>query len=340
MCGQGVAASLTFMEIEQFAQVFERLAGNIESVIVGKRGVVEGCLIALLAGGHVLLEDVPGVGKTMMARTMARTLGASYKRIQFTPDLLPSDVTGTVVFDQNANRDGRGSDGRVGDFVFREGPVFSHVVLADEINRASPKTQSALLECMEEGTVTADLKTHHLPLPFFVIATQNPTEYEGVYPLPESQLDRFAMRLAIGYPSPASERELMRRQRVRHPIEDLGSVTDVEEVRQMQGVVRAVAFHDDLYDYVLRLANATRNHRQLLLGLSPRGCLMLSRAAQALAASRRRDYATPDDVKAVAVPVIAHRLIAHPEARMSGVAADHLVEDLLRTVPVETPKNA
>jgi MoxR-like ATPase len=335
MLGAGRRGFSYFMEIEQFAQVFERLAGNIESVIVGKRGVVEGCLIALLAGGHVLLEDVPGVGKTMMARTLARTLGASYKRIQFTPDLLPSDVTGTVVFDHNANRDGRG-----GDFVFREGPVFSHVVLADEINRASPKTQSALLECMEEGTVTADLKTHHLPLPFFVIATQNPTEYEGVYPLPESQLDRFAMRLAIGYPSPASERELMRRQRLRHPIEDLGSVTDVEEVRQMQDVVRAVAFHDDLYDYILRLANATRNHRQLLLGLSPRGCLMLSRAAQALAASRRRDYATPDDVKAVAVPVIAHRLIAHPEARMSGVAADRLVEDLLRTVPVETPKAA
>ena len=182
------------METAQFAETMKRLVDNIEGVIVGKRGVVEGCLVALLSGGHVLLEDVPGVGKTMLAKTMARTLGASYKRIQFTPDLLPSDLTGTVVFDQNSS-----------DFSFREGPVFSHVVLADEINRANPKTQSALLECMEEGQVTADLTTHQLPEPFFVIATQNPTEYEGVYPLPESQLDRFTMRLSIGYPSVEAE---------------------------------------------------------------------------------------------------------------------------------------
>jgi MoxR-like ATPase len=280
------------MEAERFSEVMARLVANIETVIVGKRGVVEGCLVALLSGGHVLLEDVPGVGKTMLAKTLARTLGASYKRIQFTPDLLPSDITGTVVFDQNS-----------GGFSFREGPVFSHVVLADEINRANPKTQSALLECMEEGQVTADVTTHQLPDPFFVIATQNPTEYEGVYPLPESQLDRFAMRLSIGYPSAEAEKQLMKQQRVQHPIETLQSVTDVGEVQAMQERVRRVAVHDNLYDYILRLAAATRNHRQLTLGLSPRGALALTRASQALAAARGRDYATPDDVQTVAVPV-------------------------------------
>jgi MoxR-like ATPase len=312
------------MQIEQYAEIVSRLIQNIEGVIVGKRGVVEGCLVGLLSGGHILLEDVPGVGKTMLAKTLARSLGASYKRIQFTPDLLPSDVTGTVVFDQTG-----------GDFKFREGPVFSHVVLADEINRASPKTQSALLECMEEGQVTADIKTHRLPDPFFVIATQNPTEYEGVYPLPESQLDRFAMRLSIGYPNAAAERALMKQQRVQHPIESLQSVTDVHEVSEMQALARTVAVHDNLYDYVLRLAQATRSHRRLLLGLSPRGALTLVRSAQALAAARGRDYATPDDVKTVAVPVMSHRLIAHPEARMSGFSSERFVTELLQTIPVE-----
>ena len=225
--------------------------------------------------------------------------------------MLPSDVTGTVVFDQHNNN-----------FSFREGPVFAHVVLADEINRANPKTQSSLLECMEEGQVTADLQTHKLPDPFFVIATQNPTEYEGVYPLPESQLDRFAMRLSIGYPSPEAERMLMKQQRLQHPIETLQSVTDVNEIKAMQEVARNVAVHDNLYDYILRLASATRTHRQLALGLSPRGALALTRASQALAAARGRDYATPDDVKVVAVPVMSHRLIAHPDARMGGFSPE------------------
>ena len=312
------------METVQFAETMKRLVDNIEGVIVGKRGVVEGCLVALLSGGHVLLEDVPGVGKTMLAKTMARTLGASYKRIQFTPDLLPSDLTGTVVFDQNSS-----------DFSFREGPVFSHVVLADEINRANPKTQSALLECMEEGQVTADLTTHQLPDPFFVIATQNPTEYEGVYPLPESQLDRFAMRLSIGYPSVEAEKQLMKQQRTRHPIETLSSVTDVEEIKQMQEVVRNVAIHDNLYDYILRLATATRTHPQLALGLSPRGALALTRASQAIAAARGRDYATPDDVKTVAVPVMSHRLLPHPDARLSGFSSENFATELLKSVAVE-----
>jgi MoxR-like ATPase len=321
---QDAARSTVNMQIYQFADIVERLVQNIEQVIVGKRGVVEGCLIGLLSGGHILLEDVPGVGKTMLAKTIARSLGASYKRIQFTPDLLPSDVTGTVVFDQTER-----------DFKFREGPIFAHVVLADEINRASPKTQSALLECMEEGQVTADVKTHHLPEPFFVIATQNPTEYEGVYPLPESQLDRFAMRLSMGYPSAAAEKALMKQQRVHHPLETLQSVTYVSEIRAMQEIARTVTIHDDLYDYILRLSQATRSHRQVMLGLSPRGSLTLARAAQALAAARGRDYATPDDVKAVAVPVMSHRLIPHPEARMNAFSSERLVSDLLQTVPVE-----
>jgi MoxR-like ATPase len=313
------------MQSEQFAELFDRLAGNIERVIVGKRAVVEGCLIGLLSGGHILLEDVPGVGKTMMAKTLSRTLGAAYKRIQFTPDLLPSDLTGTVVFDQ--------TDGH---FHFREGPVFSHIVLADEINRASPKTQSALLECMEEGQVTADLQTHPLPDPFFVIATQNPTEYEGVYPLPESQLDRFAMRLSIGYPSVAAEKALMMQQRIQHPLETLESVIEVSQVSEMQQAARTVDIHEAIYDYVLRLANATREHHQLTLGLSPRGALALTRAAQALAASRGRDFVSPDDIKAVAGPVMSHRLIPHPEARMNGFSSETLVADLLQTVPVES----
>lgn len=312
------------MELKNVAELMAKLATNIEEVIVGKNEVVEGCLIGLLSGGHVLLEDVPGVGKTMLARSLARTLGVSYKRVQFTPDLLPADVTGTTVYDPHG-----------GGFSFREGPVFANVVLADEINRASPKTQSALLECMEERQVTADIETHFLPDPFFVIATQNPTEYEGVYPLPESQLDRFALRLSIGYPSPQFERALMQQQRVHHPIETLPSVTDAGQIREMQAAVRTVAVADEVYDYILRLANATRSHRQLLLGLSPRGSLSLARAAQARAAGLGRDYVTPDDVKRVAVPVMAHRMIPLPESRLGGFSSERLVEELLHSVAVE-----
>lgn len=310
--------------VAQAATAIQQLVRNIETVIVGKTSVVEGCLIGLLSGGHILLEDVPGVGKTMLAKSLARSMGASYKRIQFTPDLLPSDVTGTVIYDQTDRR-----------FKFREGPIFAHVVLADEINRASPKTQSALLECMEEGQVTADLQTHPLPQPFFVIATQNPAEYEGVYPLPESQLDRFSMRLAIGYPDAAAERRLMRQQRVHHPIETLNSVTNVTELQSIRHIVREVAVHDDIYDYVLRLAATTRSHRHLMLGLSPRGSLTLVRAAQAHALARNRDFVTPADIKAVAPAVISHRLIAYPEARMSGFSTERMVEDMLGSVPLE-----
>lgn len=319
-----VAEAVPEYTCQQLADLLARLRENIESVIVGKRDVIEACLIGLMADGHILLEDVPGVGKTMLARSLARTLGVSYKRIQFTPDLLPSDVTGSVVFDQNDHR-----------FHFREGPVFAHVVLADEINRASPKTQSALLECMEEGQVTVDLQSHNLPEPFFVIATQNPAESEGVYPLPDSQLDRFAMRLSVGYPDAGAELQMMKEQRLHHPIEDLESITNVAQIRGMQAATRRVSIHDNLYNYVLRLANASRSHSQLNLGLSPRGALTLARCSQAHAALKGRDFVLPDDVKAVAGPVMAHRLMPVAEVRHGGHGTDKIVEELLRTVPVE-----
>ena len=312
------------MQSNEFVEIVTQLTLNIQSVIIGKNEVVESCVIGLLAEGHILLEDVPGMGKTTLAKSLARTLGVSAQRIQFTPDLLPSDLTGTVVWDQQENQ-----------FHFREGPVFAHVVLADEINRASPKTQSALLECMEEHQVTIDLKTHTLPEPFFVIATQNPAEYEGVYPLPESQLDRFAMRLSIGYPSPEAEKTLIRNQRIEHPLDALQPVTDVAQIRAMQTYVRAIAISDGIYDYILRLTQATREHSQIMLGLSPRGALTLARTAQALAATQGRDYVLPDDVKAIAPPVMSHRLLPHPEVRMNGFSADRLIENLLQSVPIE-----
>ena len=312
------------MQSNEFVEIVAQLTRNIQSVIIGKNAVVDSCIIGLLAEGHILLEDVPGMGKTTLAKSLARTLGVSAQRIQFTPDLLPSDLTGTVVWDQHENQ-----------FHFRQGPVFAHVVLADEINRASPKTQSALLECMEEHQVTIDLKTHALPEPFFVIATQNPAEYEGVYPLPESQLDRFAMRLSIGYPSHEAEKTLIRNQRVAHPLDALQPVTDVAQIRAMQNYVREIAISDSIYDYILRLAQATREHAQIMLGLSPRGALTLARTAQALAATQGRDYVLPDDVKAVAPAVMSHRLLPHSEVRMNGFSADRLVENLLHTVPIE-----
>ncbi len=310
------------LDSRQLAATLRALLNNVECVILGKRDLIESCLIGLFAGGHILLEDVPGVGKTMLARSLATTLGVSFKRIQFTPDLLPSDITGTMIFDPNESR-----------FHFREGPIFTHVALADEINRSSPKTQSALLECMEEGQVTVDLQTRPLPDPFFVIATQNPMESEGVYPLPDSQLDRFALRLSVGYPHPEAELMLMKGQRIHHPIDSLESVVDETQIRAMQAAVRRIAIADAVYEYILRIANASREHPKLRLGLSPRGALMLGRCAQAHAAFRERDFVLPDDVKAVAPAVMSHRLIGQPETRLSG-GTRAVVEEILRTVPV------
>jgi MoxR-like ATPase len=313
------------MEPRQFQASVEAIHDAVSKVIVGKSEVIATCLVGLLAEGHLLLEDVPGMGKTTLAKALARTLGVSYKRIQFTPDLLPSDLTGTVIFDQHDNR-----------FHFREGPVFANVVLADEINRATPKTQSALLECMEERQVTIDLQTHPLPEPFFVIATQNPTEYEGVYPLPESQLDRFAMRLSIGYPTAEAEKTLLRQQKIEHPLESLQPVADAARIQELQAHVRRIGIADAVYDYILRLADATRRHRDIALGLSPRGSLSLSRTAQSLAAMRGRDFVLPDDVKAVAPVVMSHRLLPHAEARGNPALADRVVEEILSSVPIES----
>ncbi|NCO38505.1 MAG: AAA family ATPase [Armatimonadetes bacterium CG_4_9_14_3_um_filter_66_14] len=311
------------MHLTEAARAAVALVESIERVIVGKRDTVEGAVVTLLSGGHLLLEDVPGVGKTVLAKSLAVSLGVTFKRVQFTPDLLPSDVTGVTVFDQ-----------RNAEFRFREGPVFTNVLLADEINRASPKTQSSLLECMEERQVTVDGVTHPLPQPFMVIATQNPLEYEGIYPLPESQLDRFMARLRLGYPSLENEKIVLKQQAVRHPLEALTVVVQGDTVRDMQQTVRSVHVSDEMQDYVLALVSRTRSHPRLHLGASPRGSLHLTRAAQARAVLRGRDYVLPDDVKGMAVAVLAHRLILEPEARLEGLSSEEVVQEILGVTPV------
>jgi MoxR-like ATPase len=311
------------LELQQAHETSQRIVENVGKVIFGKRDVIEKVLVALICGGHVLLEDVPGVGKTTLAKAVARSLGCKFGRIQFTPDLLPSDVTGVYIFDQSTR-----------EFAFREGPVFANIVLADEINRASPRTQSSLLECMEERQVTVDGTTHVLPAPFFVIATENPIEYEGIYPLPESQLDRFILRLSIGYPDREAERKVIREQVLRHPIEALEVVASQEDVLQLHGAVRRQYVADAVYDYVLDLVAATRQCERLYLGASPRAAVALFRSAQALALVRGREYVLPDDVKELAEAVLAHRVVVRPEARLAGVGAGEIVRDLLAKVPV------
>jgi MoxR-like ATPase len=308
-------------EIQSFSDI---ILENVERVIVGKRPVLELLMVALLCEGHVLLEDVPGVGKTMMARALAISLGGSFKRLQCTPDLLPNDVTGVSVFNQQS-----------GQFDFRPGPLFVNVLLVDEINRATPRTQSALLEAMQEQQVTIDGITRKLPRPFLVLATQNPIEYEGTFPLPEAQLDRFLMRLPVGYPSPDDEKAILNHLRREHPINTLQAVAAEERLLRFQHQVWNVSVDDSVQDYIVRLVTATRSHPDLVLGGSPRASLALYKTSQALAALRGRDYVLPDDVKYLASATLAHRIIIKPEAELRGRSTRHVLEELLKSVPLE-----
>ena len=281
-------------------------------------------MVALLCQGHLLIEDVPGTGKTVLAKAIARSLGCSFRRIQFTPDMLPSDVTGLSIFNQKTQ-----------EFEFRPGPIMAQIVLADEINRATPKTQSALLECMEERQATIDGTTYPMPSPFLVIATQNPIEYEGTFALPEAQLDRFMLRLRLGYPAPLEEIVILDEQKRAHPLEELGEVASLEELQSAQSAVREVYVDSTISDYIVRLVNATRIHPDVYLGASPRGSLALYRAGQAYAALHGRDYVIPDDVKAIAEPAIAHRLIMRTAATIRDVEQGTIVRELLELVPIE-----
>jgi MoxR-like ATPase len=303
--------------------VAERLCRNVERVLVGKRSVIELAVVALLCEGHVLIEDVPGIGKTTLARGVARSIGGTFRRLQCTPDLLPSDVTGVSVFDQ-----------RSGQFEFRPGPIFANVLLADEINRATPRTQSAVLEAMQEAQVSADGVTRPLPRPFVVLATQNPVELEGTFPLPEAQLDRFLMRLSLGYPSQEDEEALVKRGAASISAEVVDAVVSAEEVLAAVADTARIRLHEDVRRYLVQVTRATRADQDVRLGASPRATLALHRAAQAWAAIHGREFVVPDDIKCLAVPVLAHRLIASLEARLRGRDAAAIVKSILDSVPV------
>ena len=310
-------------DLAWFSKQFGAISDNIEHVIQGKRETVELITSCLIAGGHALVEDVPGVGKTLLAKSLARSIDCSFHRIQFTPDLLPSDVTGVSVWDREA-----------GDFVFRAGPVFTNVILGDEINRASPKTQAALLEAMEERQVTIDGITRTLGPPFIVIATQNPIEHEGTYPLPEAQLDRFMMRLTVGYPSRSKELEMLDTHGERSTFEDLRPVVHADDVVRMTEIAQRVHVADVVKGYIIDIAEATRDEPDLLLGASPRASLYLQRAARTTAAVAGRTYVAPDDVKRMLMPVLNHRLIVRPEAQMRGVTVHQVLDGVIRSVAV------
>lgn len=308
------------VKVQQFA---DKLLANLERVIVGKRQTLELVVIGLLCQGHLLIDDVPGVGKTILARSLAKSLGCAFSRIQFTPDMLPSDVTGVSIFNQVTR-----------EFEFRPGPIVAQVVLADEINRATPKTQSALLEAMEERQITVDGITHPLPQPFIVLGTQNPIEYEGTFPLPEAQLDRFLMRIRIGYPELADEIRILELQQLRHPLLDLQPVATTEEVLEAQEAVKTVYVSPAVERYIVELVRATREHSDVYLGASPRGSLGLYRAGQARAAIKGRDYVLPDDIKVLAEHVLAHRIIIQPAARLKDLTAEQILREILMTLPV------
>ena len=308
-------------------QVAERVVQNVEKVIIGKHKEVELTLLALLCKGHILIEDVPGVGKTALAKAISLSLGCSFKRIQFTPDLLPTDATGVSIYNQKTDQ-----------FEFRAGPLMAQIVLADEINRATPKTQSALLEAMEERQVSVDGITHPLPNPFVVLATQNPIEYEGTFPLPEAQLDRFLLRMSLGYPSRSSEVEILNRQQHAHPLDSLERVAEVEELIEAQEAVKEIYVDGLIKEYIVNVVASTREQDDVYLGASPRGSLALYRASQAHALLQGRNYVIPDDVKELAVYTLPHRIIMSPSARMKGITSRTVVEDLLRNTPVPGSK--
>ncbi len=310
-------------DITAARKIAGEIVNNMEQVIIGKRAAIELAVIALISKGHLLIEDAPGVGKTMLARSLAKSIDCTFKRIQFTPDMLPGDITGVSVYNQ-----------KTADFEFRPGPIIAQVVLADEINRATPKVQSALLECMEERQLTVDGTTRKMPSPFHVLATQNPIEYEGTFPLPETQLDRFLLRINLGYPSLSDEILIMERQQFSHPIEELSPVADVADVRLLQETVKGIYVDNLVKQYIASLVETTRHHPAIYLGSSPRGSLALFRTAQARALMQGRDFALPDDVKALAEPVLAHRLILRSTNHSSDSSGRSSIAEILETVPV------
>jgi MoxR-like ATPase len=304
-------------------EIANRIIDNIEEVIIGKKSVVRLTVLGLLSQGHMLIEDVPGVGKTVLAKSVAKSVGGKFRRIQFTPDMLPTDVTGVSVFNQ-----------KVREFEFRPGPIHAQIVLADEINRATPKTQSALLEAMEERQVTVDGKTYPLDPPFMVLATQNPIEYEGTFPLPEAQLDRFMLRIQLGYPAKEQEIEILDKQQYVHPIETLKQVVEVDELLEAQKAIREIYIDSLVKDYIVEIVRQTRDHPEVYLGASSRGALAIYRLCQARASIFGRDYVLPDDVKAIADPALSHRIIVGPAARIKDINPEAIIREILDTVPV------
>ena len=310
-------------DLKTYADLSRKIIDNINTVIVGKESAIEKAVAALIAGGHILIEDVPGVGKTVPAKSLATTIGCSFRRIQFTPDLLPTDITGVSIYNQDTR-----------EFEFKPGPILSQVVLADEINRATPKSQSALLEAMEENQVTVDGTTHLLDRPFIVVATQNPIEYEGTFPLPEAQLDRFLIRVTLGYPEISEELDIIERVEKEHPLSRLGSVVTPADIISLQDASISVYVDHVIKQYIVNIVELTRHREQISLGASPRASIGLFHTCKALALIKGRDYVIPDDVKELATPVLAHRLVLSPAARIAGVNAPQIVSELLEFVPV------
>jgi MoxR-like ATPase len=313
------------MEVKTINNLSQEIISNLEKVIIGKKKTLEQVVACFLSQGHLLIEDVPGTGKTILARSLARSIGCKFSRIQFTPDMLPSDITGVSIYDQNNRK-----------FEFKPGPVISQIVLADEINRATPKTQSALLEVMEERQVTIDGLSHPMKLPFMVIGTQNPIEYEGTFPLPEAQLDRFLMKVSLGYPSMLEEIRIMESQQIRHPIENLTEVVSSIRVIKAQEQIRKIMVSQPVKRYIVDFVHATREHNDVYLGASPRGSLGLFRVGQAIAAIHGRDYVIPDDIKEIAEPVLAHRVIVQPAAKLHGLTSNRIIQDLLDLTPISS----